>query len=717
MKHISPSSVFPKGRNLVYTLIIFIISPLLWRGAGGEVSAQNKIDSLTNLLKTSIEDTNQARIHLNLSYAYSNSDYNKAIEEITKAYNLNKKLNNYRGLMTCANWFGILNAKKGNYKDALIYFNESIELSKKHFPKNNIGFILSNTGLVYRHLGNYTKAVEYFLNSIKYHSERNDVYGLSSVYNNLGNTYSDMHLNNEALKHHLLALKIEIKINDKRGIQSSYSNIGNVYADMEKPDSALYYYKKSLELINSQDKETLASLYDNLGYTYNTLAMYDSSLKYLGKSYLLFNELGDGPGMVNSTFSLARLYFSLNNFPQAEKYSLEGLAIATKTNQKSGERDAYKQLAKIYQAQKKYQKSIEYFVIYDSLDNHLAEVNSAQKIADLRTTFEIEKKQTEIEKLKQKETIQALAIENQQSRINRQRLGLILASLSGLLALGFVWLLFKSNKQRKKDNQLLKEQKEIITQKNKEVTDSINYARRIQQAVLTGEDVWNKISKENFILFKPKDIVSGDFYWAYISPNGRCIWAAADCTGHGVPGGFMSMLGNSFLNEIVIENHIYKADEILNRLREKVIRALEQKGGHEQKDGMDIALCVWNKVDNTLEFAGANNSACIVRNNELIELKPDKMPIGSYITGNKKFTSKSFKLQAMDVVYLSSDGFPDQFGGKNGKKFKYKQMEELLINHSEKPLTEQKEILETSFSTWKGSLEQVDDVMLIGVRI
>jgi serine phosphatase RsbU (regulator of sigma subunit) len=235
--------------------------------------------------------------------------------------------------------------------------------------------------------------------------------------------------------------------------------------------------------------------------------------------------------------------------------------------------------------------------------------------------------------------------------------------------------------------------------------------------VLTGEDVWNKISKENFILFKPKDIVSGDFYWAYISPNGRCIWAAADCTGHGVPGGFMSMLGNSFLNEIVIENRIYKADEILNRLRAKVIHALEQKGMTEQKDGMDIALCVWNKVDNMLEFAGANNPACIVRNKELIELKPDKMPIGSYVTDSQKFTLTQYKLQPNDVIYLSSDGYPDQFGGKNGKKFKYRQMEELLTTHSEKPMAQQKEILDTSFTTWKGELEQIDDVLLIGIKV
>ncbi len=682
------------------------------------MAQQHKIDSLTKLLKPGVEDTTQARIYLKLANAYSNSDYDKAIELLTKGYAMNKKLSNYRGLMNCANMFGILNAKKANYKDALIYFNESIEISKKHFPKNNVGSTLNNIGIVYRHLGNYSKSVEYFLNATKEHTEKKDTAGLCSVYNNLGNTLNNMNRCREALTYHFMALKIRTHKHEIDGIRSSYGNIGSTYDNMEKPDSALYYFKKALGLYsNETDKSNLAQLYNQIGDAYRAGEHTDSALSYLQNAAKLFTELGDGKGLVISSMSLGKLYLKLNNYNQAESFFTQALDLAKKTNQKDDEKDIHFLLAKTFSAEKKYQKSIEYFYAYDSLNRSLSEVNNAQKIADLQTNFEVEKKQAEIKKLEQEQTIQKLAIDKQQGEINRQRLGLILSGLSGLLALGFVYVLYKSNKQRKKDNKQLFDQKEIIEQKNKEVTDSINYARRIQQAVLTGEDVWNKISKENFILFKPKDIVSGDFYWAYISPNGRCIWAAADCTGHGVPGGFMSMLGNSFLNEIVIENRIYKADEILNRLRAKVIHALEQKGMTEQKDGMDIALCVWNKVDNMLEFAGANNPACIVRNKELIELKPDKMPIGSYVTGDQKFTLTQYKLQANDVIYLSSDGYPDQFGGKNGKKFKYRQMEELLTTHSEKPMTQQKEILDTSFTTWKGELDQIDDVLLIGIKV
>lgn len=266
-------------------------------------------------------------------------------------------------------------------------------------------------------------------------------------------------------------------------------------------------------------------------------------------------------------------------------------------------------------------------------------------------------------------------------------------------------------------NEEITHQKELVEEKQKEIIDSINYAKRIQQAVLTGDDVWNKVSKEHFILFKPKDIVSGDFYWAYNTPNNRSVFALADCTGHGVPGGFMSMLGNSFLNEIVVENKIFKADEILNKLRSKIIKALEQKGGTQQKDGMDISLCVWNKLDNTLEFAGANNPLWLLRGSELQEYKADKMPIGTYLENEVPFSSTNIQLQKGDIIFLSTDGYADQFGGPKGKKYKYKPLIEGLIRNSNLPMEEQKIALDNTFNQWKHHHDQVDDVSVIGVKV
>ncbi|MBI3501028.1 MAG: PAS domain S-box protein [Bacteroidetes bacterium] len=254
----------------------------------------------------------------------------------------------------------------------------------------------------------------------------------------------------------------------------------------------------------------------------------------------------------------------------------------------------------------------------------------------------------------------------------------------------------------------------IIEQKNKDITDSINYAQRIQQAILSDVDEIKKNLPQSFILFKPKDIVSGDFYW-FTHRDSTTFIAAVDCTGHGVPGGFMSMIGNSFLNEVVNEKDILQPNLILNELREKIIRALRQKGEvMENKDGMDISLCAIK--GNELLFSGANNPLWIIRNNKLQEIPADKQPIGSH-PNPKPFTLNKISLEKGDSIYLFSDGYADQFGGPKRKKFMYRQLEELLLSIHEKEMNEQKKILDSTIESWKGNLDQIDDILVIGIRI
>jgi sigma-B regulation protein RsbU (phosphoserine phosphatase) len=261
----------------------------------------------------------------------------------------------------------------------------------------------------------------------------------------------------------------------------------------------------------------------------------------------------------------------------------------------------------------------------------------------------------------------------------------------------------------------IEEQRQSLEEKNREITDSINYAKKIQEALIPAEEEFNAYFKESYVLFKPKDIVSGDFYWAARKQN-KVFYAAADCTGHGVPGGFMTMLGLTFLDEIVNEKNISEPAVILNHLRDRIITTLKQTGNAgENKDGMDIALCCIDTDTNTLHYAAANNSVYLLRNNQLQELKPDKQPCGFH-HDTKPFTSHSIQLQANDCIYTFSDGYADQFGGEKGKKFKYKKLEELLIS-SHTNFKDQKNLLDTTFETWKGSLEQVDDILLIGIRV
>lgn len=277
---------------------------------------------------------------------------------------------------------------------------------------------------------------------------------------------------------------------------------------------------------------------------------------------------------------------------------------------------------------------------------------------------------------------------------------------------------------------------EEIAMKNKDIIDSINYAKRIQDAILPSEDDFTINLKNTFVFFKPKDIVSGDFYWMYkiSEPDSKKIlFAAADCTGHGVPGAFMSIVGYNLLDKIVGEYHITSPAEILNNLNKGVSETLRQNA--EQtiiKDGMDISLCSFNINTQTLEYAGAYNPLYIVSNNriegievnmeserglKLYEIKADRFPIGSYADEVKPFTNHAFKLQKGDTIYLFSDGFADQFGGPDGKKFRYKQFKELLLSINDQPMEAQKKFLAKVFSDWKGNLEQIDDIIIIGSKI
>jgi serine phosphatase RsbU (regulator of sigma subunit) len=265
-------------------------------------------------------------------------------------------------------------------------------------------------------------------------------------------------------------------------------------------------------------------------------------------------------------------------------------------------------------------------------------------------------------------------------------------------------------------NEEISRQKDLIEEKNKDITDSINYAKQIQRALLANDASFAKYFSDWFLLYRPKDIVSGDFYWA-AEEGDQLVFAICDCTGHGVPGAFMSLLNISYLNEAVGERKQLRPDLVMNHVRERIIRALsESSGALGAKDGMDAVIGCYDKKTKLLEFAASNNPLWLLRNEELIEFRPDKMPVGRHDGNEQPFTLQSVQLQEGDTVFLFTDGFADQFGGPKGKKFKYRQLAEQLILLHPFPMQEQQNRLEKIFDEWKGKLEQVDDVLLFGFR-
>ncbi len=361
--------------------------------------------------------------------------------------------------------------------------------------------------------------------------------------------------------------------------------------------------------------------------------------------------------------------------------------------------------------------------IEDSLQRRIQMFNA--KMVEYR------KIEDKIEENKAKIKDQERLMKNQSSEISRQtiKIGQQTQVIIIIFSLGFISLVFllfaiRSNIQRKKANQLLFEQKkevenqkQLVDEKQKEIVDSINYARRIQTALMAHDKLLSKHLPEHFVLFRPKDIVAGDFYWATSTPGGF-MYITGDCTGHGVPGAFMSLLNISKLNETINQKNITRPDLVFNDIRNEITRALNPEDSTEDsKDGMDAVLCKLDLRGMKLQYAAANNSFYVIRNKEVIVCKADKMHVGKAFNTTGLFTYYEMDLQKGDCIYTFSDGYSDQFGGPNRKRFKSVQLKELLLHISEKPMPEQRSILNDKFESWKGNIEQIDDVLVIGVRV
>jgi serine phosphatase RsbU (regulator of sigma subunit) len=367
-------------------------------------------------------------------------------------------------------------------------------------------------------------------------------------------------------------------------------------------------------------------------------------------------------------------------------------------------------LSEVYQNEGMYEVANKYLNRFVSLKDTILRQENKQVAEELATKYESDLKDAENNSLKTEAVLREEVISKKSTTINVMIIG-------SALLLGLIVLVFISRQKINKAKQLTEKQKLIIEEKNKEITDSINYAKRLQNTMLPGEASFGSMFGESFILYHPKDIVSGDFYWYSQIGNNRIV-AAVDCTGHGVPGAFMSMLGITFLNEIVGQKNISAPNSILGELRDRVKSTLKQKGIEgEARDGMDIALVNVNLDKNVLEFSGANNPIWICRGEQVIEVNADKRPIGYFKGLGLPFTNHTVELEKGDCVYLFTDGYADQFGGPKGKKFKYKTLSDLLLRIHRKPCVEQKQILEKTFAEWKGELEQVDDVLVIGIKV
>ncbi len=650
-----------------------------------------------------------------------------SLKYLLNKYTLKEDINKFNLLYEIA-------AKSTDSDTIFKYSEQAIKLAEK--LKKNPAQPIILKGSVYLYSGKLASALDCFVKAANYYREDQNNVGIgiayiyiSEVYNQQENTYNAKYY----LKN---AIEIFRKEKDSISLAAAYHNLGYVNYHTGQYDTALVLYSKTSEIYRKLGFITeYATCLGNSGLVYSRLSEFQKAEDHLLRAIEILSRQPDpGDERANTEFMIeyAGILQRKGEIKKAISSAKESYGKAVRNRLLEFERDAANSLAVLYQVSGKYDSAYHYLSIYINANDSIRNFKNIQKMADLRTEYEVAKKQTEVDVLEKNKLTQLFVIIG---------LGIIL-----ILAIGIILLYYYSLKRSKRlsaalderrillENQSLelKDQREKLRQQKEEIISSINYAKYIQSSIFPKEEQLESLLGEHFVLFKPKDIVSGDFYWIS-NIEDKTVITAADCTGHGVPGAFMSMLGTALLNEIVNKEYITHPGVILKHLRKEVIKSLQQKGERgEQKDGMDIALCTLDLENMKLQFAGANNPLYLIRKSSLVEvgklrcemggddvlyeIKGDMMPIG-ISDRMDNFTFHEIDIFKGDTFYLFSDGFPDQFGGQDCKKFGYRKFREQLVRNNSKTMADNKNILEKVLYEWMGNDNQIDDILVIGFRI
>lgn len=616
-----------------------------------------------NQLNTKIlpEDTSTVNLYIEIAQDYIDTNFVMALKYAQKANNLSNRINYKYGYITSLRLLSDANDYLGRYSEAQEINYKMLDYYKDIKDEESIQSTNINIGIINYYQENYDQSINYTIKALSYYQNVDDLTGISICYNNLANVYSDRLDYDTALKYYFKALALDEKTKNIDGITLIKGNIGEVYIELKEYDKALKYIEEALIIAEEQkDQWQQANLLSGLGNLLIKTGKEDEALNKLFKALEINQKVG---------------------------------AVAEQS-------EIYQLIYEVYENRKQFDKAFYYLNLFTVLNDSVYNKNTADKIAEMNAIYEIEEKE---EQLKTQESLAEYQ--------NNQKIALL---LSLVLLLGIVFISIRGNLSKKKVNNKLAQQKILIETKNRDITDSIQYAKQIQSAILPSDEAIKKQFTDNFVFYKPKDIVAGDFYWMLELPH-QILFAVADCTGHGVPGAMVSVVCHSALNRAVKEFNLSSPAKILDKATEIVIETFE-KNDSNIKDGMDIALCSFNKEKDELEYAGANNSIYLIKNGELNEFKSDKQPVGKYVN-SKPFTNKQIKLEKNDSIYLFTDGYSDQFGGPKGKKYKYKAFKELLISIHKKAMNEQKQLIYKSFIEWQGNLEQIDDICVVGIKV
>lgn len=714
----------------------------------------------------SVKDYHMANLYFRMASAHMNKDdYALSVEYLYLSLHKFLAYRYYEDAADCYHQIGYAYMMLDNYPAALEQFKYALiinRIKKRDDEARN----LINMGNCYIQLGRYNEALNAFIESLKLKEQQGDQKGITNCMVNIGAVHYILKNNRESLDYYFRALERYQNDKNEMGQAQVYNNIGLIYMAEKKYDLADEAYHNSIKIYKVLDKQRkIGATLSNLGKNAMLQKDFAKAREYYNEYHTIAEKLNDKSSQSSNFTNLAGIEKETGNFDKALQYYFKAIELTDELGIIHDKDRMYLGIAETYLDKQNYKSAAEWFSKYITLRDSVFNIEKASQMNELERKFQSERKQKEIEIQQEQLKRQQAEIDIQAQISEKQRFQRNAFIVGFVLSIFIVILVFRSYLQKKRTNKILAQQKDEIeaqrdqltvmnnelSQKNdeisaqrdeiesqrdllmirknqiekihRELTDSIQYAKRIQGAIMPTSEQLDGIFKEYFLMFRPRDIVSGDFYWA-ARRGDWIIFCVADCTGHGVPGAFMSMLGISFLNEIVKNEKITRTSDALNELRGLIIASLKQKDSYTQenllssvKDGMDIALCALNTVTLEMQFSGANNPCWIVKSNkELTELPSDSMPVAIHtvMTG---FTETSVQLEKGDMIYLMSDGFQDQFGGKSGKKFMRKKLRELLTENSALSCSDQLQLLNRQFDEWHKGYPQVDDVTVFGIRL
>lgn len=689
--------------------LLFIISPVF------KIAAQD-IDSIERTLNKSKHDTLLLNELLLLAKAYSYEDPAKALSYGHRAAGLADELDDPSKAGWAYNYIGSTYYYKGDYDSALYYHTQALNIRQAIQDKKGLGASYNNIGNIYDDQGKSALALDYYFKALKYFEEVSFRRGEGIVYNSIGNLYYVQKKFDLALRYFEQSAKLQAELGNKVELMHVYNNIALINDEKKDYDAALKYYHLSLDLAEETgNTSAVVTNLNNMGQMYRTIKDHKKAEEILRRAIEMGEKEDDKVKLASPYINLGKLFSDNKQYDSAIVYYHKGLEIGKETGVKLYMKEAYESLADAWYRKGDIDKTYEYRLLYEAMKDSLFNEESSRQVTEMATKYDTEKKEQQIALL-EKDKAHERTVRN-----------FIISGASVMLV--FSLFLYRAYSGTRRLNRVLASQKSEILQKNhdlhskneliqrqkQEITDSINYARNIQQAILPSMEQVRALMPQSFVLYRPKDIVSGDFYW-FREKSGCIYFAAADSTGHGVPGGFMSMIGVEMLNEALKQTD--DPGMLLQLLNCSVKTALNQEREGAIRDGMDIALCMLN--GNRLQYSGANRPAFIVKKNdplEIIELKPEKAAIGGFTDAAQVFGVQSIEVEKGDMIYLFSDGYADQFGGPAGKKILVKRFREQVVKAFPLPVNDQQALFEQAILEWMGDYEQVDDMLVIGIRV